>query len=252
MPILGSTILRFDRLPSTNDFAREMAASGAEEGIAVTAREQTAGRGRLGRAWSSPFEEGLYLSLILRPQVRPEESTMITLAAAIAVAEVLRLDFGIKADIKWPNDVLSEGRKICGILVETAIEQERLQYAVMGIGVNIAQPEFPDELRNSATSILIETGKRAAPDDVLTPLLQRLETWYRIAIGRGEAVIGRWTELSSYAYDCAVSIETPSGVIEGLTRGLADTGALIVEDADGGRREITSGEVRLRKAVRSS
>src|ERR1700675_4744911 len=104
MAKLGSTVLRFDRLPSTNDFAREMAASGADEGIAVTAREQTAGRGRLGRAWASAAGDGLYVSLILRPQIKPEASPVITLAAAVAVAEALRIDFQIEADIKWPND----------------------------------------------------------------------------------------------------------------------------------------------------
>ena len=251
MAMLGSTVLRFDRLPSTNEFAREMAASGADEGIAVTAREQTAGRGRLGRTWSSPAGDGLYLSLILRPQIKSDASPVITLAAAVAVAETLKTDFQIEVDIKWPNDVLASGRKICGILIETAIEGEQLQYAVMGIGVNLAQREFPKEIRDSATSILIESGKRVAADDVLGPLLPRIESWYRLALGSPDAVIARWSELSTYAYDCAVSVETPGGVIEGLTRGLADTGALVIEEAGGRRREITSGEVRLRKAVRS-
>jgi BirA family transcriptional regulator, biotin operon repressor / biotin---[acetyl-CoA-carboxylase] ligase len=251
MPMLGSTVLRFDRLPSTNDFAREMAVSGADEGIAVTAREQTKGRGRLGRTWSSPDGDGLYLSLILRPQIKPDASPVITLAAAVAVAETLKLDFQIEVDIKWPNDVLASGRKICGILVETATEREQLQYAVMGIGVNLAQREFPEDIRESATSMLIESGKRVAPDDILAPLLLRLEIWYRLALGSRGAVIARWSELSTYAYDCAVSVETPGGVIEGLTRGLADTGALVIEEAAGRRREINSGEVRLRKMVSS-
>ena len=115
MPILGSTVLRFEHLASTNDLAREMAASGAEEGIAITAREQTAGRGRLGRTWSSPPGEGLYLSLILRPRLKPGASAVITLAAAVAVAETLILDVHLEVDIKWPNDVLASGRKLCGI-----------------------------------------------------------------------------------------------------------------------------------------
>jgi BirA family biotin operon repressor/biotin-[acetyl-CoA-carboxylase] ligase len=251
MAMLGSTVLRFEQLPSTNDFAREMAASGADEGIAITTREQTAGRGRLGRTWSSPAGEGLYLSLILRPQIKPEASAVITLAAALAAAETLKLDFQIDADIKWPNDVLASGRKICGILVETAIEKERLQYAVMGIGVNLAQREFPEEIREHATSVLIESGRLVGTEDFLAPLLSRLEHWYREALERPAQVIVRWSELSTYAYDCAVSIETPEGVIEGLTRGLAPSGALIVEIGPGTRREITSGEVRLRRKVLS-
>ncbi|HWO01871.1 MAG TPA: biotin--[acetyl-CoA-carboxylase] ligase [Blastocatellia bacterium] len=246
MAMLGSTVLRFEQLHSTNDLARDMAASGADEGIAITTREQTAGRGRLGRSWLSPPGKGLYLSLILRPQIKPEASAVITLAAAIAVAETLSLDFELPIDIKWPNDVLASGRKICGILVETAIEREQLLYAVAGIGINLAQREFPEEIRDSATSMLIESGKLIEPDDFLTPLLGRLEDWYRSALREPKAVIDRWCELSTYAYDCAVSVETPNGLIDGLTRGLAPSGALVIEVA-GQRHEITSGEVRLRK-----
>src|SRR5713101_1771541 len=147
---LGSSLLRFDSVSSTNDVARELALAGASEGLCVIAREQTAGRGRQGRSWSSPPGEGLYLSLILRPQVTASASAMITLAAAVAVAETLRLGFHAAADIKWPNDILVRGRKICGILVEAAIEGDRLQYAVLGIGVNIAQRSFPEQVTDSA------------------------------------------------------------------------------------------------------
>lgn len=249
MAILGSTILRFEQLASTNDLAREMAASGAEEGVAITAREQTAGRGRLGRAWSSPRGEGLYLSLIVRPHLKPGDSGVITLAAAVAVAETLSLDLQLEVDIKWPNDVLASGRKLCGILVETAIEQEELLYAVMGIGVNLAQREFPEEIRDSATSILMESGKLLAADGFLALLLVRLEHWYRMALTGSDSVIARWSELSSYAHGCPVTIETRDGPVDGLTRGLTAGGALIVESGSE-RHEITSGEVKLRK-VRS-
>jgi BirA family biotin operon repressor/biotin-[acetyl-CoA-carboxylase] ligase len=224
-----------------------MAASGVEEGVTVIAREQTAGRGRHGRTWSSPRGEGLYMSVVLRPDINPELSSVITLAAAVAVAETLKLDFQIEADIKWPNDVLASGRKICGILVEASIEKERVVYAVMGIGVNIAQREFAEEIREEATSILIESGKLVAADDVLAALLSRLEHWYRRALKRQDEVIARWKELSTYADDCPVSVETPDGLVEGLTRGLTAVGALIVETDEGQLREITSGEVKVRK-----
>src|SRR5437667_8363682 len=109
MAPFGSTILRYDSVSSTNDVARELAAAGAPEGLCVIAREQTAGRGRLGRSWSSPPGEGLYLSLVLRPQIKPADSAIMTLAAAVGVAETLKLDFQIPVDIKWPNDVLASG-----------------------------------------------------------------------------------------------------------------------------------------------
>jgi BirA family biotin operon repressor/biotin-[acetyl-CoA-carboxylase] ligase len=246
MAKLGSTLLRFDTVSSTNDVARELAASGTPEGHCVIAREQTAGRGRQGRSWSSPPGEGLYLSLILRPEIKAAESAVLTLAAAVAVAETFEVDFQMSADIKWPNDVLASGRKICGILTESAVENGRLQYAVMGIGVNIAQRSFTFEQGNSATSLSLETGREVAPEAFLKPLLERLEQWYRTASAQPDRVIARWEELSSYARGCRVRVESSDGSIEGVTRGLTPRGALIVELSDGETREIVSGEVSLR------
>ena len=244
---LGSTVFRFDSLPSTNNLAWEMAQSGKGEGTAVIAREQTAGRGRQGRAWSSPPGAGLYVSLILRPRVRLAASPIIALSAAIAVQETLEQVYRVPADIKWPNDVLARGRKICGILVEAAIEADKMLYAVMGIGVNLGQSKFPDELKETATSLLIECGQSVTPDEFMERLLDRLDYWYRQAIAEPQAVIARWKELSSYACGCPVRVEAPGGVIEGTTRGITETGALIVELGSGEMREIVSGEVRLRK-----
>lgn len=243
---LGSTFLRFDSVSSTNDVAKDLAASGASEGLCVIAREQTAGRGRQGRAWSSAPDEGLYLSLILRPQVTASRSAMITLAAAVSVAETLRLDFHAAADIKWPNDVLIAGRKICGILVESAIEGDRLQYAVVGIGVNIAQRSFPEPVGDSATSLLLETGRAIAPEEFAEAMLPRLEHWYLASMSDASRVIARWEELSSSAQNHLVRVDSSDGAAEGVTRGLTATGALIVELANGERREIVAGDVSVR------
>jgi BirA family biotin operon repressor/biotin-[acetyl-CoA-carboxylase] ligase len=242
----GSALLRFEQVSSTNDVARELAVSGATEGVCVIAREQIAGRGRQGRSWSSPPGEGLYLSLILRPQVTASASALITLAAAIAVAETLRLDFQTDADIKWPNDVLIRGRKLCGVLVESAIEGDRLQYAIMGIGVNIAQRSFPEHISDSATSLFLETGRVTAPEGFMIAMLPRLEQWYTASLSHADSVIARWEELSSSAHDCLVRVESPEGTLEGFTRGLMPSGALIVELANGERREIVSGELKVR------
>jgi BirA family transcriptional regulator, biotin operon repressor / biotin---[acetyl-CoA-carboxylase] ligase len=244
-------LIRFDRVTSTNDLAREMAIAGANEGTTVIAREQTAGRGRQGRSWSSPSGEGLYLSIILRPEINPADSAVITLAAAVAVAETLQIDFDVASDIKWPNDVLARGRKICGVLVESAIEGHQLQYAVMGIGVNLSQREFTGELKESATSLLIETGRAVAPDEFLNAMLDRLDRWYRNAISHGEEVIARWEDLSTYARDCAVSVKTSTGSLEGVTHGLAASGALLIKLGNGDLRELFSGEVTLRRNDRS-
>ena len=246
MAKLGSTLHRFDSLTSTNDLARELAARGTEEGTTVIARRQTAGRGRQGRLWSSPEGSGLYFSVILRPTISPLRSSVIALAAAVAVAETLTLDYGLGSDIKWPNDVLAGGRKICGILVESVIEKDTLQYAVLGIGVNLLQESFPEEIRHSATSLLIESGLRVAPTDFLKPLFERLECWYRACDGRPLEVIARWEELSSYGRGRRVRILSGSEEIEATTRGLTPSGALLIELEDGHLREIVSGEITLR------
>ncbi len=246
---LGAIILHFDELASTNDTARELALEGVIAGLAIVARKQTAGKGRQGRKWTSPMDEGLYLSIILKPKTTPVKASLITLAAAIAVAETFTLDFETEADIKWPNDVLINGRKACGILVESAIENTRLQYAILGIGVNLAQTEFPDELKESATSLFIESQRAVSPDDFLQPLLRRLNLWYPASILQPEKIVSRWQELSSFAKDCAVRIISSEAVIEGVTRGITLSGALRVELDDGKTREIVSGEVSLRKVT---
>lgn len=224
-----------------------MAAEGAQEGTAITAQSQTAGRGRHGRAWASPIDEGLYLSIILRPRIEPIRSSSITLASAIAVAETLIFDFHIQADIKWPNDILVSGRKICGILVESAIEGNQLQFLILGIGVNLAQTDFPEEIRETATSVMRESGIKVTPDEFLAPLLSHLDYWYRKAIVTPSDVLQRWEEMSSFARGLNVRIIYSDEVIEGKTCGLTEMGALIIELDNGERREIVSGEVSLRQ-----
>lgn len=251
MRTLGSSVLRFDSVGSTNDLARERAAAGAPEGTCVIAREQAAGRGRQGRAWASPPGEGLYLSVILRPTIRAADSAVLTLAAAVAVAETLMLDYQVPADIKWPNDVMASSRKICGILVESAIERDRLQYAVMGIGLNVAQRAFPDEVSGVATSLFMETKRLIGPDELVNPLLERLSVWYDTAALEPAKLLSRWEELSSYARGCAVRVESSDWSIEGITRGLTAAGALRVELRNGEIREVFSGEVSLRAQTAS-
>jgi BirA family biotin operon repressor/biotin-[acetyl-CoA-carboxylase] ligase len=229
---------------STNEIAKELAMSGASEDSA-SSRASDGGAWTPGSLWSSPRGEG-FLSLILRPQVKVSESALITIAAAIAVAETLRLDFQTDGDIKWPNDILAKGRKICGILVESAVEGDRLQYAIMGIGVNLTQRSFPDQIGDAATSILLETGREISPEDFVEAMLPRLELWYAASLAESDRVIARWGELSSSGYDCLVRVESSDDSVEGLTRGLTATGALIVELANGERREIVSGEVKVR------
>jgi BirA family biotin operon repressor/biotin-[acetyl-CoA-carboxylase] ligase len=246
MAILGSSIHRFNEVSSTNDVARNLAASGESEGTVVMALSQTSGRGTQGRAWSSPRGEGLYVSVILRPRLAPAAFSIITLAAAVAVAEALSNDFGLETDIKWPNDILADGRKICGILVESASEGEKIEYAIAGIGINLRQRSFPAELRQSATSFLLETGREVPPDEMVDPLMGELERWYRLSMTDPDRVLNKWQELSSFAVNCPVTVSGAGGIIRGITRGLTSRGALKIQLGTGEPVEIFSGEVRKR------
>jgi len=249
MPVekkLGSTVLRFDRVSSTNDVAKDFASSGAREGLCVIAKEQTAGRGRQGRIWSSPAGEGLYMSVVLRPAIKASEAGMVTLASAISVAETLRLDYETNAEIKWPNDLMVRGRKICGILIESAVQDEKLDYIVLGIGVNTGQSSFPEDVANTATSLWLESRRMVSPVDFAEALLPRLERWYDTSITDRKAIIPRWEELSPSSRNCRISVESSDGQIEGITQGLTPNGALIVELASGERREVVAGDVRVR------
>lgn len=241
------TLHRFECLASTNDTAREMAAAGAPQGVVVVAGAQTAGRGQHGRSWASPAGQGLYLSAILRPAVKPDALAFITLAAAVAVAETIAAEFGVNPDIKWPNDVMLSGKKVCGILVESAIEGGTVRYGIVGIGLNVDQLEFPEEIADTATSLRIETGRQGAPQEVLPLILDHLEKWYGVALSSPIDVLTRWEELSTYARNCDVTVTLPDGIIEGVTAGLTDRGTLTIRTADGKTREVFSGEVTLRK-----
>jgi BirA family biotin operon repressor/biotin-[acetyl-CoA-carboxylase] ligase len=218
-----------------------MATSGAPDGVVIVANEQTGGRGRFGRAWISPPGEGLYFSLILRPRVAPAGLSVLTLAAAVAVAETLSIDFAVPADIKWPNDVLSRDRKICGILVESAIEADTVQFVIVGIGVNISQEIFPPGI--VATSVLLESGRRISPDEFLHPLLTKLDIWLDSAKSKPAQVIQRWQDLSITAVGADVRVVCPDQEFEGTTQGLTSSGALRIKKQDGSIAEVVSAEV---------
>ena len=245
---IGSSVIRFDSITSTNDVAREMADNPASEGTVIVAREQTAGKGRQGRSWFSPPDDGLYFSVILGSGLRPSSLPFISLAAAVAVAEALASEYSLKPDIKWPNDVMVGGRKVCGILLESATEADRVQYAVLGIGINLAgSSRLPEHIQTTSTTLLAETGVAIRPDQLLQTLMDKLTHWCKLADTDRDSVIRKWESLSSYARECSVRIISSNSSFEGITRGLAPGGALRVENSDGMVHEIASGEVSLRR-----
>ncbi|HSK62195.1 MAG TPA: biotin--[acetyl-CoA-carboxylase] ligase [Pyrinomonadaceae bacterium] len=227
-------VLRYESLPSTNTEVARLAAQGAEEGLVVVADEQTAGRGRLQRAWSSPKGAGLYFSILLRPALALERWPLITFVAALATGDALREAAQVETDIKWPNDLLASERKICGILAE-AIETPAGRAVVVGIGTNLTNEAFSSELVNVATSVAQESGRAPERETILTALLPALARWYLLlheAEG-AEEIVAAWASRSSYAAGKLVQVMNGEEVLQGITRGVANDGALRLETAQG-------------------
>jgi BirA family biotin operon repressor/biotin-[acetyl-CoA-carboxylase] ligase len=244
---MNFTILRFDSIDSTNTEAINQARRGADEGLCVIARQQTAGRGRQGRSWVSPHDAGSYLSMVLRPQLEAKHLALITIAAAVAVFDTLA-ELGIEPDIKWPNDVLVNEKKICGILAETA-DTERGLAVVVGIGINITSESFPSELEKTATSLESELGQIDGASEIQSVLLFQFSKRYaQLCEPDGAAaMIDEWTSRSSYARGKNVRAILTDFVITGFTDGLEPNGALRVLDDAGTVHLIQAGDVeRLR------
>ncbi|MCA1817730.1 MAG: biotin--[acetyl-CoA-carboxylase] ligase [Acidobacteria bacterium] len=238
-------ILRYDSLPSTNTEAARQAAAGAAEGLCVVAREQTAGRGRRERAWASPKDAGLYVSIVLRPRLDPLAWSLITLAAALAVRDALREACALETDIKWSNDLLARGRKLCGILAET-VETVRGRACVVGVGVNLNEHAFPPEIAARATSVEAETGRPPERDVLLAAIIRRLARQYERLRepGGGAAMLADFRAASSYAEGKRVRVALGDDEsIVGTTRGLEADGALRVETEDGEIKIVRAGDV---------
>ena len=237
-----SKIRRFDSLDSTNLEAARQAVAGASEGLGILANEQTAGRGRLQRQWISPKGAGLYFSILLKPRIDQRTWPLITLMAAIAVHDALLEACALQTDIKWPNDILVNNRKLCGILAET-IDTDRA--VILGIGINLTNAAFPPELRDTATSVDAAIGKSASFEAVLQALIRTLERYYMILQSPNgvEETIQKWSERSSYAEGKKILVSNGNEILEGTTRGLESDGALRLETANGEIKIVRAGDV---------
>jgi BirA family biotin operon repressor/biotin-[acetyl-CoA-carboxylase] ligase len=252
MTRLTPTILRFESLPSTNTEAARQAALGAPEGVCIVAREQTAGRGRRQRAWVSPKDAGLYFSVVLRPQLDARAWPLITLAAALAVRDALAEVCTLETDIKWPNDLLADGRKLCGILAETVEGARGGRAVVLGIGINLTNRSFPVEISDTATSVEGQTGRAPELERLLTALTRSLALHYETlhAPGGASEILSAWEARSSFARERAVRVTLAGETFDGITRGLGDDGALRVE-TDAGLRVVRAGDVTAVRKMRS-
>ncbi|HEY4901524.1 MAG TPA: biotin--[acetyl-CoA-carboxylase] ligase [Terriglobales bacterium] len=248
--LFSSKIRHYFRVGSTNAAAMEAAAEGEPEGSVFFAEQQTAGRGRGGNSWESAPSDGVYCSVILRPQLSPADALLLSLIAGIAVAEAVEQTTGLHPDLRWPNDVLLEERKFCGILTEMNAEATRVRYVVVGIGINVNQPSFSAELEPIATSLRLGSGHEWSRVQVAAALLKSLDNWYRKLSDGGadarSAIFRMFEERSSFARSRLVHVDEDGGY-EGVTEGLDNRGFLLVR-TDRGLRTVLSGGVRAANA----
>lgn len=247
---MNFTILRFETIDSTNTEALNQAKRGAEEGLCVVAKQQTAGRGRHGRVWVSPKEAGLYFSVILRPKIENRFLPLVTLTAAIAVSDTLAELYGLKTDIKWANDIHVNDKKICGILAEMTETNSGLAIA-LGVGINLKPSNFPPELAQTATSVEAETNRTPDANALLQTLTGRFTEYYLILNGENgaEKIRREWARRSSYFAGKSVKVKLENETITGTTRGLEENGALRVETPSGEIKIIQAGDVEILRKV---
>ncbi|MDO8727574.1 MAG: biotin--[acetyl-CoA-carboxylase] ligase [Candidatus Methanoperedens sp.] len=238
--MIGKNIHYFKETESTNTLARNMAGS-VDEGTVVIAESQTGGRGRMGRKWISP-EGGIWLSVILKPKMQPLHAPRITLLAGVAVAKTIR-EFGLQAKIKWPNDVLINGKKVCGILTEIGAETDSIQYVVVGVGIdaNVDTETFPEEFRDSSTSLKNELGYDINRVDFVQKLLIELEALYLKFQNEGFSSIMEEWRMMSATIGQWVKITTQSRILYGEAVGVDSDGALILETDEGRLEKIVAG-----------
>lgn len=241
----GRKLHLLDVIPSTQDELRRLAEQGAEEGTLVIAEQQTSGRGRMGRHWVSPSGKGVWMSLLLRPSVPLQMTPQLTLLAAVALSRAISREVPVEIGIKWPNDLLVGGKKISGILLESAAEDERLRYVVVGLGisVNLEAEDYPEELLEKVVSLKMASGNTINRSDLIATILDEFERLYDLYMEQGFAPIRSLWEAHSVTLNNETLLYTPQGPIQGIPRGLDGTGGLQVEMKDGSYRTIYSAEI---------
>lgn len=243
----GREILYFDETDSTNTEIKKAAEKDAPHGTLAVADYQTMGKGRRGRSWTSPHGVGIWMSILLRPKLHPSCASMLTLVAALAVAEGIEEVCGLESKIKWPNDIVVNGKKVCGILTEMSTELECINYVVVGIGINANAEKFPEEIRETATSLLLETGNRVARSWLIGAVMKALEKYYGLFLEK-QNLSGLLDAYNSKLAnkDNVVRVLAPGREYTGTAEGINEEGELLVRMGDGELRTVISGEVSVR------
>lgn len=243
----GRQVVYYDETDSTNNQAKAAGEKGEVHGTLFVADRQTAGKGRRGRGWESPSGNSVSMTILLRPEIPPVKAPMLTLVMALAVADGIRDALGVDAGIKWPNDIVLNKKKICGILTEMSTEIDYINYVVIGVGINVNQETFPDEIKETATSLKVEAGKPVKRAGVIATVMERFEQYYEQFVQREDlSGIREAYEACLVNRDRDVRVLDPAGAYEAHAKGINDTGELIVVLPDGTEREIYAGEVSVR------
>ena len=245
----GKTGYYYDILDSTNKKAKELAEAECPHGTLVTAGAQEAGVGRRGRSWSSEEGQGIYMSLVLKPDLDADKASMLTLVAALAVAKAiysLTKYSDVTPFIKWPNDIVIRGKKVCGILTEMSMKDNKIAHIVVGIGVNIHNKEFPAEIARMATSLELEVGHGFARERLIELILVQFEKYYALFMEEQDlSLLQEEYQQMSANKGRKVTVLDPNGEYEGTARGITNLGELIVDTPEG-TRLVSSGEVSVR------
>ena len=245
--VTAQNLAFYEETDSTNNQARRLAEEGAPDGTLVVAVQQTAGKGRRGRGWTTSGEDGVWMSLLLRPSFPTEAASMLTLIAAMAVQRGISQMTGLDCKIKWPNDLVVDGKKICGILTEMSTESDYIRYVVVGIGINVGVRDFPEELRDKATSIYLCQKETVGRAPLAAAVMDAWENYYNIF----QKTLDLQNLREEYNRELvntgkAVKVLTPGDEYIGIARGIDPWGKLLVETEDGRIREVMSGEVSVR------
>lgn len=242
--IVGKKFFLFDTIDSTNTCAKALAEAGTEEGFVVVTEYQTSGKGRLGRSWKADPEKNLLFSVLLRPKVRKESSGLLTFYAAMAVARAVESLTGSKVECKWPNDLLINGKKICGILIENALENEHIEYSVVGIGLNVNQKSFAKEIGHKATSIANELNVELDRTKLLKTILVEIDKLYvQVKEEKYHLILKEWNDRCSM-YGKMVSVQQGKITWSGIAKELSPDGGLVIETQNG-LHTVHAGDVTL-------
>lgn len=243
--VMGRSLKLYNEVDSTQIIAQQLAQEGASEGTLVLAEQQNAGRGRMGKHWHSPKGKGVWMSLVLRPTVPIHFTPQLTLLTAVAVCRAIRKTTAVPAAIKWPNDILIEGRKVCGILLESFAEDERLRYVIAGIGIsaNLEQEDYPDPLKPIATSLLLASGRKVDRTELIAAVMEEFECLYELYHENGFDPIRSAWEALTITLGGTVRANTSKGSIEGTAMAIDELGALQIQKADGETVKLYSADI---------